>query len=82
MSTLETILSFLGMFFAKNPTVDEIEAILPEVVAAITNAKAGQTFSVSFPESIDAVAGLSTFSWSPTTPAVPVVVLEPVAVAV
>jgi hypothetical protein len=64
-STLTSILALLPVFFHNNPTVDEIEGLLPQVLMAIGGAKAGQAFSVSFPESIDAVKGTSTFSWSP-----------------
>jgi hypothetical protein len=64
--TLQAILGLVGVFFAKNPTVDEIELILPQVVNAIANAKVGTAFSVSFPEAIAGKAGTSTFGWSPT----------------
>lgn len=43
----------------------EIEAVLPAIVTAIGNAKVGEAFSVSFPESIDGKAGTSTFGWTP-----------------
>jgi hypothetical protein len=66
-STLSTILALLPIFFSKNPTVMEIEAVLPQIMAAIDGAKAGTAFSVSFPESIDGKAGTSTFGWSPTS---------------
>lgn len=64
-STLSTILALLPIFFSKNPTVMEIEAVLPAIVTAIQSAKVGEAFSVSFPESIDGKAGTSTFGWAP-----------------
>jgi hypothetical protein len=65
-STLQAILGLVGVFFAKNPTVEEIELILPQVVNAIANAKTGVAFSVTFPEAIGGKPGTSTFGWSPT----------------
>lgn len=65
-STLQTILALLPIFFSKNPTVDEIEVLLPQIINAIAGAKAGTAFSVTFPESISGHAGTSTFSWTPT----------------
>ncbi len=65
-TTLTEILSLLGIFFAKNPTVAEIESFLPQVLAAISSAKTGQAFSVTFPLSVDAKAGAATFAWSPS----------------
>ena len=65
-STLQTILALLPIFFHNNPTVDEIETLLPQVLGAINGAKAGTAFTVSFPEKFNAVAGTSTFSWTPT----------------
>ncbi len=67
-STLESVLSILGIFFRNNPTINEVESILPNVVTAISSAKAGQPFSVSFPERVAGVAGTSTFSWAPAGP--------------
>jgi hypothetical protein len=64
-TTLQAILGLLGVFFSKNPTVEEVEVILPQVVNAIAGAKAGTAFSVTFPESFAAVAGNSTFAWAP-----------------
>jgi hypothetical protein len=64
-TTLNAILAILPIFFGNNPTVQEIEALLPMVLTAIANAKTGTAFSVSFPESIGGVKGTSTFSWSP-----------------
>lgn len=64
-ATLAAILGLLPIFFKNNPTVDEIEVILPQIVGAIANAKTGQAFSVTFPESIAGKAGTSTFGWSP-----------------
>lgn len=66
-STLTSILALLPVFFHNNPTVDEIEGLLPQVIMAIANAKSGQAFSVTFPESIDAVKGTATYAWSPLT---------------
>lgn len=65
-ATLSSILALLPLFFHSNPTIDEIELILPQVLGAITGAKAGTAFSVTFPESFNAVKGNSTFSWAPT----------------
>jgi hypothetical protein len=64
-STLSTILALLPIFFSKNPTVMEIEAVLPQIITAIDGAKNGTAFAVSFPESIDGKAGVSTFGWAP-----------------
>ncbi|MGB8265210.1 MAG: hypothetical protein WCE44_02690 [Candidatus Velthaea sp.] len=65
-TTLQEILAVLGLFFSKNPTVAEIEALLPQILNAIAGAKAGTAFSVTFPLSVDAKPGAATFSWSPT----------------
>ena len=65
-TTLAEILSILGLFFGKNPTVAEIEAFLPQVLNAINGAKAGTAFSVSFPLSVDGKAGSASFGWTPS----------------
>jgi len=65
-TTLAAILGLLPLFFQNNPTVAEIEALLPQVLSAIGNAKAGASFSVTFPIAIDGKAGSATFSWSPS----------------
>jgi hypothetical protein len=65
-STLSSILAILQLFFAKNPTVEEIITLIEAVGPALTSAKAGQAFSVSFPESISGKPGTTTLSWSPT----------------
>lgn len=63
---VNVILGLAATFFGKNPAVQEVEVILPQIMTALTNAKAGVAFSVSFPETIDGKPGLSTFGWSPT----------------
>jgi hypothetical protein len=55
----------LSWFFAKNPTVEEILTFVPPIMNAISSAKAGQAFSVSFPLSVDAVKGSASLSWAP-----------------
>jgi hypothetical protein len=62
---IEAVLALLTLFFKNNPTVAEIEAILPEIITAIASAKSGQAFSVQIPLSVDAVKGAATFAWSP-----------------
>lgn len=64
--TLSSIVALLPIFFHHNPTVDAAEIVLPQVLTAITNARAGSAFTVSFPEAVGGHAGTSTFSWSPT----------------
>lgn len=66
--TIETILLLLQMFFKNNPTVQEVELILPQIMDAITSAKVGTAFVVKFPLSVDAKGGLATFSWVPGFP--------------
>ena len=63
---INVILGLAAAFFGKNPAVQDVEVILPQIMTALTNAKAGTAFSVSFPESIDGKPGTSTFGWSPT----------------
>jgi len=63
---INLILSLAAEFFGKNPAVQDVEVILPQIMNAITNAKAGTSFSVAFPESIDGKPGTSTYGWSPT----------------
>lgn len=63
---VNVILGLAAAFFGKNPTVQEVEVLLPQIMTAITNAKTGEAFSVSFPESIDGKAGTSNFGWTPT----------------
>jgi hypothetical protein len=67
--TISSILVILQLFFSKNQTVEDVIALVEAVGPALTSAKAGQAFSVSFPESIAGKAGTSTLSWSPTTAA-------------
>jgi hypothetical protein len=67
--TLVAIMTLLPLFFRNNPTVEEIEVLLPQIVGAIANAKAGSPFSVAFSESISGHPGTSTFSWSPSAAA-------------
>ena len=62
---ISVLVTLAQAFFSKNPTVEEIVTILPELGTALGNAKAGAAFSVSIPESIDGKPGTSTFSWSP-----------------
>lgn len=64
--TIGAILAIVQLFFGNNPTVEEIEAFLPMVLTAISNAKTGSPFSVSFPLSVDADKGTATFSFSPS----------------
>ena len=64
--TLGTILALLPIFFRNNPTVDEIETLLPQIMGAIQNAKTGSPVTISFPETIAGHKGVSTFSWSPS----------------
>lgn len=64
-TTIASIVAILQLFFSKNPTVEEILTMIEAVGPAIANAKAGQAFSVSFPESIAGKAGTSTLSWTP-----------------
>lgn len=69
MNTQEIISIILGLlqaFFGSNPTVEEIEVVVPQLIAALANAKAGKSFSVSFPLGVDGVKGNASFSWSPT----------------
>ena len=63
--TLSAIFAIVGLFFKNNPTVAEIETILPPVLEAVAAAKAGTAFSVSFPEGFGGHPGVSTFSWAP-----------------
>lgn len=64
-ATLSTILALLPLFFKNNPTIEEIETLLPQVIGAIAGAKTGAAFSVTFPESFNQVKGVSTFGWAP-----------------
>ncbi len=64
--TISSIVALLQLFFAKNPTVEEILTLIEQVGPAITAAKAGTAFSVTFPETIAGKVGTSTLSWSPT----------------
>jgi len=66
VNVLPTILALLPIFFRNNPTVDEIEVLLPQVIGAINGAKSGTPFTVTFPETISGHKGVSTFSWSPS----------------
>ncbi len=65
-TTVTEILALVGLFFAKNSTVQEVEGVLPSVMAAIGSARVGQSFSVSFPLSVDGKSGTATFGWSPS----------------
>lgn len=62
---INVILGLAAAFFGKNPAVQDVEIILPQIMTALTSAKVGEAFSVSFPESIDGKAGTSTFGWTP-----------------
>jgi len=60
------VLALLQEFFANNPTVEEIEALLPVLLTAFANAKAGKAFELPvIPVSIDGVKGQFKGSWAP-----------------
>ena len=65
MTIVNSIVAILQLFFAKNPTVEEILPIIEQAGTALASAKAGTAFSISFAESIDGKAGTSTFGWTP-----------------
>jgi len=68
--TLTALFTIVGIFFRNNPTVEEIEAFVPQIISAVMSAKAGQSFGVSgIPMSVDNVKGFGTFSWAPSTSA-------------
>lgn len=63
--TISAIFALVGIFFKNNPTLEEIEALVPPILSAVASAKAGTSFTVSFPEGFGGHPGISTFSWSP-----------------
>lgn len=63
------VVTILQLFFAKNPTVEEILPFIEQIGVALPAAQAGQAFSLSFPEIIGGKAGTSTLGWSPTVAA-------------
>jgi hypothetical protein len=65
-TTLTAIVTLLQLFFAKNPTVEELLPIIEQAGTAFANAKAGTAFSVTFPEAFDGKPGTTTIAWSPT----------------
>lgn len=65
MTIVNSIVAVLQLFFSNNPTVAEILPIIEQAGTALASAKAGTAFTVSFPESIDGKAGVSTFGWTP-----------------
>jgi hypothetical protein len=66
-------MGILPLFFHNNPTIDEVESVLPQLVNAFTSAKAGQAFEITgLPVSVDGVRGAFSFSWSPNASTAPV----------
>ena len=63
----QAILAVLQIFFANNPTFEEIESILPAILTAVGNAKNGQAFQVTGPMSLKGKAGTFTLAWTPGT---------------
>jgi hypothetical protein len=63
-TTITLLLSLMQTFFAKNQLIEEVIPIIEQAAQALASAKAGQSFSISFPESIGR-PGVTTLSWSP-----------------
>lgn len=59
------VVSIAGAFFKNNPTVNEIEVVLPQLATAFDAAKAGTAFSLNHPLSVDGKAGTFSASWTP-----------------
>jgi hypothetical protein len=62
---IQILLGLLQAFFGSNPIVEDVEVVLPQILTAIANAKAGVAFSVSAPLSVDGKKGTFEFSWTP-----------------
>lgn len=68
MTIVNLILAIITSLFPNNATVAELIPLLEQAEAAFNDAKAGKAFNVSFSETIDGVAGMSSLSWTPTPP--------------
>jgi hypothetical protein len=64
-SYLTFILTTIQGLFAKNLAIQEIVPLLEAAYGAFESAKAGQAWSISFPEAIDGKPGMTTLAWSP-----------------
>lgn len=60
------LVSLMAAFFRNNPTVQEVEIVLPQLVSAFEAAKNGQAFSLAHPLSIAGKPGTFAASWSPS----------------
>jgi hypothetical protein len=69
-TTISLILSLLQMFAGSNPTVEEVEVVLPLLITALANEKNGQAFSLpGIPLVLAGVKGAISIGWSPTAAA-------------
>lgn len=59
------VAALLQLFFANNPTVEEIVTILEQIGPALAAEQAGQAFSLAFPLTLATKAGTVSFAWSP-----------------
>lgn len=66
MNIISIVVTLLQTLFSKNQTIAELLPVIEQVGAAFLSARAGQPFTVSFPEAIDGKAGTTTVGWTPT----------------